>query len=480
MSEITIWGHRVVVDRPERFRTFGSCSPPLPPECEPHSLEIVAYLRDHKHVIVYPPEMVDFITHTMIYLDCEEWLMKHSVDDRILGRLAIVDRTAQSNIAVHKLFQPNGGRIITCPYTLDHTYSRLIPSGIPHGNRLMPQNENHAKRRVFTPGGRAWIRDICMDILQLFPNHLAFAGGSMQRMFFRNGVVAKNVDMDLFVIETKSDPGPTFEHLVSLIGERYGRRYPTQYFCSRTTCSVTFFVVRPTYVYPVIQLVLKRYSSLAALLDTFDICASGIAYYQSIFWTTSRCLLSIYRGGIIVDVNRQSTNYEHRLVKYYRNYHLDILIPSFSAQRVVYIRGKGQTGLAKLIDMLSHHIERAQIYYDYSDPEGVAFSRTMYQLHRRVNRGRKYILVMRRGNAQVFTPFTNDNLDTFPRYTDSKVSSSASFFPVDADWYAEAYGIAPTPRTIILPDIIQHRHTPYVLRQCIHRCSGGCRGDNCV
>ncbi|KXS08976.1 hypothetical protein M427DRAFT_50141 [Gonapodya prolifera JEL478] len=78
-----------------------------------------------------------------------------------------------------------------------------------------------------------------------------------------------------------------------------------------------------------VQIILKRYKTIARLLSTFDVDCCGVAYNGSKIVATARAVMALKTKVNVADGSRNSPTFEYRLVKY--AYHgFKIFIPNFT------------------------------------------------------------------------------------------------------------------------------------------------------
>lgn len=105
---------------------------------------------------------------------------------------------------------------------------------------------------------------------------------------------------------------------------------------------------------PYFQVILRIYSCPAEVLIGFDLDSCCVAYDGSHVWCTPRFHRAVVNRMNLVDPSRQSTSYEHRLMKYAKR-GFRVAVPGFDRMKVdagVFLkRAKDLKGLAKLLKL---------------------------------------------------------------------------------------------------------------------------------
>ena len=99
-----------------------------------------------------------------------------------------------------------------------------------------------------------------------------------------------------------------------------------------------------------IQIITRLYNNISQVITGFDVDSSCIAYNGKDLYCNKRFVRSIKYKYIIVDPERQSKNYSHRLRKY-NNRGFDIIFPGLNLDRINYnfLKNTNNTGLSKII-----------------------------------------------------------------------------------------------------------------------------------
>ena len=99
-----------------------------------------------------------------------------------------------------------------------------------------------------------------------------------------------------------------------------------------------------------IQIITRLYNNISQVITGFDVDSSCIAYNGKDLYCNTRFVRSIKYKYVIVDPERQSKNYSHRLRKY-SNRGFDIIFPGLNLDRINYnfLKNTNNTGLSKII-----------------------------------------------------------------------------------------------------------------------------------
>lgn len=141
-------------------------------------------------------------------------------------------------------------------------------------------------------------------------------------------VAAKANDVDLFIVGT-DEPAKIAEKLIS---------YLFTYDCEpnktnkihvvRTKNSITLYSWLDKYRNPIqLQIILRSYTSVSEVVTGFDLDPSGVCFYMGNLYATKRAIYSLKNMKLYVDIDRMSTSYNYRLVKYMKIKGFSIVIP---------------------------------------------------------------------------------------------------------------------------------------------------------
>lgn len=152
----------------------------------------------------------------------------------------------------------------------------------------------------------------------------------------------------------------------------------TEVYCVRGPRAITFV---SKYPYRHIQVILKNFSSVAEILNSFDVDCCCVAYDGNNVWTNERAMRAINQKINVVDLTKSSASYEYRLAKYGRR-GFKVVVPSFDEANVneqIYLKPPYQLrGLAKLVvlEKLDDNV-KFQVYSDVLDFHQAAMRRNI-------------------------------------------------------------------------------------------------------
>lgn len=142
--------------------------------------------------------------------------------------------------------------------------------------------------------------------------HVVIAGGAPLFWIMDEG---KFSDYDMFIVGT-DNPSEILSAIIDFFDDAID-------YCIRTEHSVTLKLMDNRTV----QIVLRSYKTPAEVVVGFDLDASGCCYYDGKVYCTPRALYSIRKARLHVDLDRMSTTYNQRLVKYAKDKGFSIEIP---------------------------------------------------------------------------------------------------------------------------------------------------------
>ena len=392
------------------------------------------------------PHRMDTLSHSDLEL-CLSYLGTDDVKlvsfcDKILNRFTPEDASINRDTSVLVLYSTEAnldiGKLLTRPL-----YPVVLEA--QKSSFRYPKNIYTAFRRMFQCQNQAGVCRRLQFIKRTFEilDNVVLAGGALQFMLSsKNPRVCHASDLDFFVVQD----GLPVEVLVHQIAEIYQESFG-DYFCLRTEYAVTFFKLRSSHR-NVVQLILKRYESIAVLLSSFDIDASCFAFDGVEVVCNRRGLRSWLTQHNTIDVTRQSPTYVRRLLKYHQKYGFGIVDPGFIPSRVN-LAVKPWTGLASLLSSKHQVAKSGSGYGDYS----VCDSRNLGEMTRKIQKivnlsQNTTPFVLRYKNSDVFllNPEEKEKLPTFTQ------PDLAFQYPTCSDpWYAQAYGqaIITVPRLLV-------------------------------
>ena len=192
---------------------------------------------------------------------------------------------------------------------------RIEESTTVDGDPKMPPIPEYDVAKIeeyFIPNTEVISESETEPIIIDYRNLMAIAGG------FPLHIVtgAKSNDEDLFLIipNAREDPdlGLWKTYIKSYIKKKLGKGSIVV-----TDHSVTLYPEEGVRGIPdKIQIILRIYHSLTEVLMGFDIGACGVGIYKGRLYATERALYEIVNRTIMVSMNRASTSYAYRLIKY--------------------------------------------------------------------------------------------------------------------------------------------------------------------
>lgn len=146
--------------------------------------------------------------------------------------------------------------------------------------------------------------------------HVVLAGGAPLNRIMRQG---RFHDFDLFIVGT-DNPG---EIVQAIIDHFHNSSITRINYCMRTEHSITLSLSNNNKI----QIVLRSYKTPAEVVVGFDLDASGCCWHEDALYCTPRAYYSIKTACLYVDLNRMSTTYNQRLVKYAKDKGFSIDVP---------------------------------------------------------------------------------------------------------------------------------------------------------
>jgi hypothetical protein len=381
------------------------------------------------------------LTTAFDFLHCHDAMQIVSFDDSVLNLFTRDDFHINSVVdgVLYPLFDAYEAWIPREPARSPYP---LVVESRQHLLRRAPATLTTALGRIFKCPGCGRYAFI-MRLLLIFGSKLCLAGGALQYMFHRKGanVCCMMSDIDIFLLNFDYRVLEMF--IIAFAGiyqEFFG-----EYTVVRTPFTVTFFRLKKQHRNTV-QIILRSYPSTSAVLDSFDLDSSCFALYRNQLVASARGLRCLTTSVNTVDVTKQSTTFERRLVKYFHKYDIGIAVPHFMQSRLIYPRAT--YGLSLLLEALHRPAGHTKALLGYSAfTTGIVASVSLRTLKRNIaavvgfSRFATPFLI-RVNNPLVFT-LLGDEAETvdpalLPR--ESFEPPSGSFIPLYGPWYAEAYG----------------------------------------
>lgn len=145
--------------------------------------------------------------------------------------------------------------------------------------------------------------------------HVVLAGGAVLNFICGR---YDSTDFDLFIVGT-NDPELVVREIMLLWEKDIVHAFRTEH-------SLSFKMIIEGEKVP-IQIILRSYKSPAEVVTGFDLDASGCCYYMGKTYCTPRAVYSIASMTLFVDIDRMSTTYNARLIKYAAQKGFTIFIP---------------------------------------------------------------------------------------------------------------------------------------------------------
>ncbi len=139
-------------------------------------------------------------------------------------------------------------------------------------------------------------------------------------------------DIDLFLVGHKTDSEALAA--ISALADHLYKKWGGNLTVHRTAGCVTFVAPPADDDVSVVQVVLRRYSTLAEVIHGFDLGASAVAFDgESVYMTALGVIAMSYRANIL-NLKARRASYERRLIRYYqRGYAL--ILPDFDLSKLV-------------------------------------------------------------------------------------------------------------------------------------------------
>ena len=394
---------------------------------------IVALLLSYLQYGCVPHKMDNLVTtdleKCMRYLGTDDVKLV-SFSDRVLNRFTVGDMNDNRNTELLVLYA-NVTQMDLLPHSAPK-YPVVLP---PTKKMKFPKNLTVALNKIFACS-RCRRYQFVERVFEVISN-VVVAGGCLQFMASDKHIsFCDSTDIDFFLID---GGGPPLAALVHQFGEIYQEHFG-KYFCMRTEYAVTFFKVRRRHR-NVVQIILKPYPTVEAVLNSFDVDASCFAFNGQALLCNRRGWRSWKTRHNAVDVTRQSPTYVRRLLKYNQKYGFGVCDPGFIPSRLVTL-AKPWTGLASLIGTSKDRAQYGSCYSGFPVCESSSIPELVTKIQQVVNFTRHVIpFVLRYKNSDVFS-LTQLEEEKLPQSI-SLFNSVEFQYPVCSDaWYAQAYGLS--------------------------------------
>jgi hypothetical protein len=428
------------------------------------NIYLMCYMRDNvKFDTVGNQMLYKFMYESLLFLGNTTGAFGYMSDNSTLFILNRCDQRINGSMEVIRLYDDEQKKITMKPVSIDYPY--VLPKrNIKTPYERFPDRLIYAVDRLINSClSRKCKRQLFFEqVFRVHAGHICIAGGAIQKCMSR--VVCDKRDTDLFIYGELSDE--KVQSIVNSIWSIYNTtfKHDNMYrgnVLIRTSAAVsmTTFKSHRTYV----QIVLKRYRDIPHILNSFDLDSSCLAFDGKELWASPRGKRYLLSNCNVIDVTRQSTTFTKRLLKYYRNYDVDIALPNFDASRITLNKlntSRLNTRRHKndLLDLLisyrntlsrglykSAWISYATSYTDFFERLSKDAERTLHI---------PYIVRFEECNVFEYNALEHYTCDptifTLPSLGDSK-----SFFPITEDYYKGAYNITDNTTTHTLPENIE-------------------------
>ncbi len=160
-----------------------------------------------------------------------------------------------------------------------------------------------------------------LNLLEKLPpklrKHVCLAGGALIDMISLESS-HRTTDYDLFLVGT-DQPEQILTQLLTIWQDFIREATRTKH---AVTCKLCGFNVPAP-----IQIILRSYVSPSEVVIGFDLDPSGICWYEGKLYTTHRAFRSLMDMTIRLDIDRMSTSYNYRLIKYSKRKGFAIRVP---------------------------------------------------------------------------------------------------------------------------------------------------------
>lgn len=181
----------------------------------------------------------------------------------------------------------------------------------------------------------------CTKLLTKFSGHIVAAGGAVCKSIIRNQQNdnytthhPNDIDIFFYNLTIEEANGIRIEIIKFLIAKWNTDRIIVTRNKFVTTIYVTVttqYGYNNTYIY---QLIHRIYPNISAIIGGFDLSICMVAYDGKEIYATPLGAWSIINQSILIDLQRRSTSFEHRICKYF-NYGINIIFPGL-LQKTIY------------------------------------------------------------------------------------------------------------------------------------------------
>lgn len=201
-----------------------------------------------------------------------------------------------------------------------------------------PKNEVFGNRAMTSAVFRERFDAIAPFLTDFDMKHygLVLAGGACAALVMCNveGARLRLHDLDFFLVGHESDDRA--EAAIYALGHHLLEKWGDGTSIYRTQGCVTFFDSAEDG--HIVQVILRRYSTIAEVIHGFDIGACAVAFDGEEVRLTALGLLAANHGAIVLNLPTRRPSYEHRLSRYWgRGY--DLVLPDLDAGKLEQIDG---------------------------------------------------------------------------------------------------------------------------------------------
>ena len=286
-------------------------------------------------------------------------------------------------------------------HTLNHTFNAVkFEDGI-YGISCVEEESRHTDERHNSIHSSFYC-NLFNKLKQQYPTiPLVMAGGAVLSMY-NNLYTKKKQDIDLFFVTKNEDQVlKSIDQLYKFMIFHYGartifvrsnnaitihaivdRKYYNEFRVAHNRLGKPNYCTGKTFMIT-IQFILRLYGSITEVISGFDIDPCCVAFDGTQYYGTQRFLRSQSTCTILVDPERQSLNYSHRLMKYSTKGYL-LKIPGFFPKQINMELIQSKTpvhGLAKVVrhflKSYNYHRDNMELS-DYDDKIHTLIKESLY------------------------------------------------------------------------------------------------------
>ena len=165
------------------------------------------------------------------------------------------------------------------------------------------------------------------SILNLYGNKLCIAGGFCTNMLLG---IKKFDDIDFFFHSLMDSQGSEELDNVYKLVDGFNKKHKHSAIHYVSGHAVTLFIGKIK-----LQFITKCFSSIQAILDSFDLSPACIAYDGDKVYVSDKAKKAFEDKHCTLDVDKKSLTYERRICKYFRQKGFGIRLPNFDISKVI-------------------------------------------------------------------------------------------------------------------------------------------------